>query len=332
MRKLFQRLLLGLVLGVGVYAAGAIYVGVRELGRSLASFSSWLLVPVLGLTLANYLVRYLKWSYYLRQLSIEVETGRNLTIFCGGLSMVVTPGKIGELLKAYLLRASQSIPMARTAPVVMAERITDLIALVLLMLGGAISFRAGWMVMSIVGGAVVAFLIVISSRTLSRLVLRSVIALPGMGRLGDKLEAFYESIAALFRPRPLAVASALSVASWSCECLGSYLIVGGFPDTRVSLQLATFIYCATTLGGLPTPGGLGLTDGGMAALLSYLGRVERGVAAAATLLIRLCTLWFAVLVGVIALLLFRRRVGFGDDVVAQLQRVRDDEKSAAPER
>jgi hypothetical protein len=35
--------------------------------------------------------------------------------------------------------------------------------------------------------------------------------------------------------------------------------------------------------------------------------------------IRLCTLWFAVLVGVIALLIFRRRVGLAEDIDRQLE-------------
>jgi hypothetical protein len=47
--------------------------------------------------------------------------------------------------------------------------------------------------------------------------------------------------------------------------------------------------------------------------------LSAATAGAATLLIRLCTLWFAVLVGVIALILFRRRVGLADDIAEQLR-------------
>jgi uncharacterized membrane protein YbhN (UPF0104 family) len=80
-----------------------------------------------------------------------------------------------------------------------------------------------------------------------------------------------------------------------------------------------FIYSATTLGGVVTPGGLGVTDGGMTALLSYTAGRSAPAAGAATLVIRLCTLWFAVLVGVLALLIFRRRVGLADELPAELK-------------
>jgi glycosyltransferase 2 family protein len=314
MKKLVKRLLLGLVLGAGVYACGAIYLGFEKLGRSLAAFSYWLFVPVLALTFTNYLLRYVKWTIYLGVLGIQVPLRRNLTIFLGGLSMTVTPGKIGELLKAYLLREAQAVAMARTAPVVMAERITDLLALVLLMLTGFFTFRRFQLVLYLVGGIVAAFLIVVSSRRLSLAVLGMLGRLPGLRRIGDKLLEFYESTAALFRPTPLVTATMLSVAAWSCECFGFYLVLGGFPDTRVPLLLAVFIYSATTLGGVVTPGGIGVTDGGMTALLSYAARFTAATAGAATLLIRLCTLWFAVLVGVVALLVFRRNVGLGSDL------------------
>lgn len=327
MKKLFKKLLVGLVLGAGVYAAGAIYLGVQELGRSLASFSWWLFAPVLALTFTNYLLRYGKWTLYLRVLGIAVPAGLNLVIFLGGLSMTVTPGKIGELLKSYLLRESRGVPMARTAPVVMAERITDLLALVLLMLTGFFVFRRYQTVLLVVGGLVTAFLVVVSNRRLSMALLGLLAKLPGLSGLSGKLEEFYESTAALFTLRPLIAATALSVAAWFCECLGFYLVLGGFPETAVPLLLAVFIYSATTLGGVVTPGGLGVTDGGMTALLSFTAALTAASAGAATLVIRLCTLWFAVLVGVIALLIFRRRVGLAEDIDQQLKQATSSDDS-----
>jgi len=318
MKKLFKRLLVGLVLGAGVYACGAIYLGMEKLGASLASFDYWLFLPVLGLTLGNYFLRYLRWALYLRVLDVRVPALLNAVVFLGGLSMNITPGKIGELLKAYLLRESCGVPMARTAPVVIAERVTDLAALVLLMLTGFFTFRRFQGVLFGVGGVIVLFLVVVSSRRLSMAVLRLIARLPGLSRLGSKLEEFYEATAALFRPGPLALATLLGVAAWCCECLGFYLVVGGFPGAHAPLLLAVFIYSATTLGGVVTPGGIGVTDGGMTALLSFAAALTAATAGAATLIIRLCTLWFAVLVGVIALLIFRGRVGLSDDVADAL--------------
>lgn len=319
MGRLLKRLVLGLVIGLGLYAAGAIYIGVSDLWSSLGEFAAWRIAPVLALTLGNYLLRYVKWSLYLRTLGIDVPAGRNLVIFLSGLSMVVTPGKIGEVLKAYLLKTSEQVPMARTVPVVLAERVTDLLALVLLMLAGIATFSTGRVAVAVVGGAVALFIAAVSSRRLCLGLISLVERLPRVGRLAPKLREFYESTAALFAPLPLLAATVLSVAAWLCECVGFHVVLGGLAVTLPLLR-SVFIYSATTIGGLPTPGGLGLTEGGMTALLRYTAGATKAIAGAATLIIRLCTLWFAVIVGVAALLVFRRSVGLAVDAADELKR------------
>ena len=319
MKQLLQKMLGGLALGVVIYAMAAIYVGVEAITSSLARFQGWVMVPVVGLSLVNYLLRYFKWSLYLRVLGVDVPRGQNITIFLSGLAMVVTPGKIGELLKSYLLKTARGVPMAKTAPVILAERLTDLIALLALMSLGLAAFRIGLLSAAIGGAIVVGFIVVIGTPSLARPLVGLLGRMPLVRRYRDQLDVFYQATVTLFRPRPLMLAVALSLTSWFCECFGTYLVVSGFPSgSRVSLFLATFIYSATTVGGLPTPGGLGLTEGGMAAMLSVQGGLARGAAAAATLLVRLATLWLAVLVGAFALLLFRRQVGISAAAVDEL--------------
>ena len=49
------------------------------------------------------------------------------------------------------------------------------------------------------------------------------------------------------------------------------------------------------------PGGLGVAEGSMTGLIRVLGDVPRAAAVAATVLIRLATLWFAVALGLVGL-------------------------------
>jgi uncharacterized protein (TIRG00374 family) len=106
----------------------------------------------------------------------------------------------------------------------------------------------------------------------------------------------------------------LAFVAWSAECVGFWLVLQGvgLPGTPLLLVQAGFIYAAATLGGaLVTPGGLGVAEGGIVALGQLLLGLERGPAAAAALLIRVATLWFAVALGLAALLLattFGRRL------------------------
>lgn len=311
-KRLTSRLLLGTLLGVAVYVAISLYADVSALAGRLQRFSWILLLPVLGLTIGNYLLRFAKWHYLLGRTGARVAPGHSFGVFLSGLSMGITPGKIGELLKSYLLKRTHDIPMARTAPVVIAERITDLVALMLLCLVGVFSYTTepGFRVLlALAGLAVVALTVVLASRRLMGGVARICARLPLLDRLSPRMEEFGDAMSSLLSAGPLAVTTGLSVAAWLCECVGFWLIIGGLPGASAPLQLAIFIYAATTvLGALSfLPGGLGVTEGSMALLLIRMAQgMSRSAAAAITILIRLCTLWFGVVVGLVALAIFRR--------------------------
>jgi uncharacterized protein (TIRG00374 family) len=154
------------------------------------------------------------------------------------------------------------------------------------------------------------FVAVIAIEPLARIALALVARLPRVGRFSDKLAEFHRSTATLVRPFPLLGAVVLSVGSWFCECLAFWIVVRGFPGAHLGLHPATFIYSAMTIAGAVSflPGGLGVTEAGMLALLGkFATGVGRGTALAATFLTRLATLWFAVVIGLGALVLFARR-------------------------
>jgi uncharacterized protein (TIRG00374 family) len=126
--------------------------------------------------------------------------------------------------------------------------------------------------------------------------------------LVPKLRTFYDAAYALLRPGPLLFSVALSTLAWFFECMALYVVAQG-AGAAASLLLCTFIYALMTVAGALAllPGGLGVTEGGMAVLLAELGHTARPAAVAATLVVRALTLWFAVLLGVLALSIYGRR-------------------------
>jgi uncharacterized protein (TIRG00374 family) len=255
-------------------------------------------------------LRYFKWELYLRVLGIRIPLLDSFTIFISGFSLTVTPGKVGEVLKAYLLREAHGVPMARTAPTVVAERLTDLIALALLALGGVGALGGGERVAYVALGLVALALLIVASEKLSHFAIDLVGAVPLVGKLAPKLREFYGATKILLAPGPLVLATLLSLAAWLAECLAFWLVLRGFPGATASLKLCTFIYATMTIAGALSflPGGLGVQEIGMVKLLVAQARnVTEATAAAATFVTRVCTLWFAVLLGALGLVIVQRR-------------------------
>jgi len=310
-KNLERKVLLGLLLGMVVYAGLAIWADVGAVGRAVMGFSWWWLLVAVLLSCGNYALRFVKWQYYLGRVSVRGPRGESLTAFLASFLLTVTPGKVGEVVKSYLLKQSSGIPMAVTAPIVVAERLTDLIALLVLAFVGLSTFAYGMTALLVSGAVVLAGLALLGSNTAMSWLIDQFERLPWLGeRFAPRLRVAYRSMRALIGPRPLLIATTLSVAGWSLECVAFYWIIEGFAGSQATLVGATFLYASTTVIGALSflPGGLGVTEGGMSVGLLELGMMaSESAAVAATVLIRLATLWFAVLLGVVAFALFRRR-------------------------
>ncbi len=289
-------------LAVLVFVALVGYGDFRETGQRLAHFPVTHLIAALGLALLNYLLRFFRWAYYLRVLKISTPVAVGGLVFLSGLAMSITPGKSGELLKSYLLRDRTGVPISVSAPVVVMERITDVVSVVLLGLVGLALLPVPVVVallaaLAISGGA----LMVVASRRSGRL-----LDLPLVRRWKSNLETSHHSLRLLTVPRVVVVAVALGAVSWFCEGLALWVILRGL-DADQSLGRAVSIYAAATLVGAVSamPGGLVGTEGSMVALLQNSG-IARGPASAGTPLVRLVTLWFAVAIGLMALVCLNR--------------------------
>jgi glycosyltransferase 2 family protein len=272
---------------VAVVALGlGFYADFGRLGDELASFR-WELFPLaLALTALNYLLRFWRWQRYLARLEIEVPSGRSFAIFVAGLSGTITPAKLGEVLKCALLKRSFGVPVRRSAPIVLAERVTDASGVVVL----AVAAGAGanrWPLLVLALAGVAAIVLVVRSPLLER-----------FSRLGEAPE----TARALLETRLLLGMTALSAVSWFFECLAAYVCVRGL---RLDLSLVdtVVVFSLGSLAGALSflPGGLGVAEGSMTGLIQVLGDVPKAAAVAATVLIRLATLWFAVALGLVGL-------------------------------
>lgn len=298
-RKLQNRLIASVLFGLLVYIALAIFGDVRSVAASLKEFD-WVVLPVIFLlALLNYALRFLRWAYYLRVLSIRLPLSESVTIFMSGLAMSISPGKMGEVVKSYFLKQTTGTPIRRSVSIVFAERFTDFASIVILAAVGAFSFQYGQKVIWAAATVTLVTLLVVMIRPLAVRAINLVSRLPRLRRIGGKLHDVYENAYTLLGSRHLLVALALGIASWFCECVG-YLITAKALGFDMSLWTATFIYAFSTLFGAITllPGGLGTTEGSLTGLAIVEG-MPRDAAAAATIVIRVATLWFAVALGLL---------------------------------
>lgn len=301
----------GVALGVAVFVGLALYADAASLADNLSRFAAGALVPALGLVTVGYFVRLIKWEIYLARIGVRLPAMESGLTFFAGMVMSISPGKVGEVLKSFIMKSRHGIAIARTAPIVVAERLTDLVAILLLAGWGVAGASQGIWVIALSALAVGAIVIVFSNAAAGRALVGFARRFRRLAPLADKLAEALNTLRSLLSLGTLLSTSTISVGAWVLECIAAWLILQAFPGVDVDLGTATFIFAFATLAGAVSmlPGGLGLTEGSMIALLTSGFEVMPTVemATAATLVIRFCTLWYGVVLGALASLWLKRR-------------------------
>lgn len=312
-----RRLIYGVVLGIVVYAAFALFADAGELLTHLGQVPLGVVAVACLFSLANYSIRFLRWHAYLRLLGLSVAPGRSLLVFLAGLLMSISPGKVGEVIKSALLKRSDDLPVARTAPVVFAERLTDLLGLFILAAVGVVVFQYGVVAFTVALVLLVALIAFLQFPPAVHFILDLIEKVPVVRSHRPSLDRAYAATRTLLTWRPLTGATALGTLAWSMEAFAfAWILVHLSVSPPVVLE-AFFVFSTSTLAGALSflPGGLGVTEASMSGLLLWLELFdELHRALAATYLIRFTTLWFGVIVGILSFLVYEWYQRGGNDV------------------
>ncbi len=241
LEKLKQRTLISIAFAGILYLAITVYIDFDLLLNSFARFNLLLIPILLLLSLGNYFARYFKWNYYLSELKIKLDKKDSLLIFMSGLLMSVTPGKIGELLKAYLVKTVNKTPVSVTGPIIFAERATDFLSLTILALIGAYIYDYGRDAALIITIFILIGILILTNRKLFDSIMSVLSRIKFVEKRIDSIERLYHSTYTLLKIKPLVIAILISVVSWGFECYGYYLVINNF-NTAIDVSWSFFSY------------------------------------------------------------------------------------------
>lgn len=351
MQRYRNQVLAGLLFITLVLIGVVAVTGAGQLVDALQDFPAWLFVPVFGLKLLNWLLRYVEWRYFLGVIGVQTVRGLpapplpnpdqptvrerdSFILWMAGLTLSISPGKLAEVLKALVLKNLSGIDFTRSAPVIFMERLVDglavipLTTLALLAMGGTLEGNAvslGYVraVLLGVSAVLVAGMILVQIKPLAHWALDRLAALPLINRLHAGLRNLYDSTYDLIKLRHLLPTVTLGIAAYTTDCIGFYILLRGL-DVGGGWGLfwqATFILgfsvIIASLSALPGgAGGRELTIGPL--LISLVG-LSKTTSGTATFLIGLFQLWIGVLIGLVLIALFRHTLfppALAEDIAA----------------
>ncbi|WP_425093862.1 lysylphosphatidylglycerol synthase transmembrane domain-containing protein [Tropicimonas sp. S265A] len=298
-RARFRRTALALGAFLVVIALAMVLTGWEKAVEALVTLGAMKILALCVLAGGHYVLRALRWHMMVRAGGIPTGAGQNFRHYFGGFAMTATPGRLGELVRLRWLKRETGLGYTRLLPVAFADRAIELGAILLVIVAalGVAGMGAGaaWWV---VGVAAAIVWVACTPRLLEA-------AVVGLWRLTGRrktrafarLRRMARDLTPFMRPRVLIPAMALGLVGWGLEGAAFWWLLGWL-GADVSLAAATAIFLVAVLSGTLSglPGGLGGTEAAAVALLLVQG-VPADIAILATAIIRVTTLWFAVLIG-----------------------------------
>lgn len=306
----FQRWVVVAIVGcIFLYVGFSIWSGLDEISAELSKFNWWMFIVAILLTLTNYTLRFIKWHYLLGRLDVDMPWVTDAWNFTAGLSMAVSPGKAGELLKPYVVKKITKVRMSRTTAALVTERLTDAIAMLLLAGVGITTYAADKIEYLVILAVITGIgLLILANKRAMDFTLERLEPFPIFDKIIPRVSVMLDSMRTCVAPMPLMWTVLLSVVAWAAECCAYQLIFRGM-GIDAGFDACFFVYAFATVGGAAMPGGLGIADGAliggaMRFILDPALDVDkaRAIATTAALLTRIATLWLGVGLGAVALL------------------------------
>jgi len=307
-KNLKKKIFISIIVGIIIFAGLSIYSDFTKITKIFLTFNYKYIPLILILAPLNYCFRYIKWNYYLKKINICINSKDNMLIFASALAMTVTPGKIGELLKSYLLKERNNIPISHTAPLIMTERLTDGISMIILASFGVLIYDYGKGILFFVILFMVMFIFLVQSPKIINKLISLLGKIKILKKHSESFKIFYQNTYMLFKIKPLLFAIMIGVISWSFEGLIIFLTLKAM-GIKISLLASIFIVSFSSIVGAISmlPGGLLAAEGSIFGLL-LLMKIPKDIATITTIITRFSTLWLGVLIGIIALFLVQKKM------------------------
>ena len=300
--KLDNRLILVLVAVIGIYAIFLFVSDYNIISEKISNFKINYLPLILLLVSASWIPLIIKWHFLLKNCEIDIPLKKSIAVFFSGVAFEITPGQIGALIKSQILKTSYNIPHTKTVPIVIVEKVYDLIGAILASVIGIIILGMEIYLIAIAISVLAFIFFFMYHKPASELFFNRITKLKFFSKHIENISGFYEIVQKSTNVRAATICILLALAYWFMVSAAAYYTLISFDVNILDYLKVLAIYSTSTLLGAISfiPAGIGITEGSIAGLFTLNG-IDVSTALILAVMIRIFTLWYSVSVGFIAL-------------------------------
>jgi len=289
------------VIILGIYVGLTIYSDIDEFSNIILTVDYEIIIIALLLMSLSIFLLALRFHRLVQALGIKLSLKRNIMIYFVGLAFSITPASSGSIIKSHLIKKETGVPISKTIPIIFVEKWNELNSvLILLLILIFISAIFETIIVTIIGIILSVFFLGIMKNKKIFLIFKNIIKkVKFLNNLEDSIEKSQSSFNVILNSKNILEGFLLTTTSKVIESIAVFLV---FLTVGIELDFVTVteIYFTGILSGFLSfiPGGFGVTEASLLGLLTKFGN-DFTLSTAAVILVRLVTIWFATLLGLV---------------------------------
>ena len=291
-----------IVVSIGIYAIFLFMSDYQKISEKIINFQIEYLIPILSIVTISWIPLILMWHLLLKKNGINIPFRKNILIWLSGSAMSATPGQLGALIKAQLIKTLYDIPITKTAPLVLVEKFYILTGAIIAGIIGIIILEINFNLILFAIAVLFVIFFLIYYRPVFEYSLKKITKLKFFSKYSDNIIDSYEILRNSTGPSIASICITLSISYWIIISFSVYLTLLAFGIETTTFLKTISIYTSSVIIGVITfiPGGIGITEGSLVGFFTLEG-IDVSIALILSVVIRLTTLWYSVSIGFIGL-------------------------------
>ncbi len=285
-----------------VYVGFALYVDIGKLSKSVLNIN-YATVPLIlvPMTLHIFLLG-VRFHRFLRVLNINISIKQSILIYTAGLSLMVTPASFGQVIKSQIIKKQFGYSISKTSPIVLIEKWNELTSvIIILVIFTIITFIIESAVIITLGSVIALVLFcAMKNQHLFIFLRKIIIRFQRLKVFEERIENSRDTLKILSCRSAVLDGAILTIPAAILQALSVFFAFQAL-GINVGFVLSTQIFYIALISGILSfvPGGFGVTEGSMLALLIKYYNNDLALLAASVIFVRLVTLWYPTFLGII---------------------------------
>ena len=264
-------------------------------------------IPIIILfVFSGFTIMGIRQCYLLNQIDVKISIKENIKLYFTGLSMILTPGGSGQLIKSFYLKKKYNYEIKKTLPLVFVERFIDLMCIITLIASSLLFVQNIEITIIVIIGIIliVAVILGIRFKKLFNIFLIILSKIPFLKKNLDEINDIHDSLIKMTTVKSFTIGFIFGIFAFCFDVIAVFFVFTAFDVQLFFLKMITAIYPSILYGALSfIPGGIGITELNVVRFLTNEG-LSISLSSTIILMIRFFTLWISTVVGFVMTKIF----------------------------